>query len=362
MCAAVNLGVATRVLAGPDDQSVAVFADVTRGDPNDPATLDAFSRSCDVMTFDHERVDPDLVEALERLGRTVHPGHHVLRLTDKAHQRHTFSQLGYPVPRHAMVTTIGEVTRYAASWGGWPVVLKRARGGYDGRGVWEVEGEEQALYALTLGGNEPMVIEPHLRLDAELAVLVARRPGGQTVTYPVAQTTQTHGICTELIVPAPIDPHLTVAAQQLAAHLAADIGAVGILAVELFVVDGQLLINELAPRPHNSGHYTIEGCTTSQFQNHLRAILDLPLGPVELTAPAVATSNIIAREHSNPDRQLASALDLGAIHVHLYNKTPQTGRKLGHVTVTADHADTATTLARTATATLTRPPTPTKRP
>ena len=332
--AASRLGVDARVLARSEDEAArAVWPVVDDGDGADPLVLEAFSRSCDVLTFDHEGVDPEVVEALTRLGRRVHPGAAALRLCDKSMQRTELTMLGFPVPPFAVVRTVGEVVAFARAHGGWPVVAKSPRGGFDGRGVRMLDGEEQALVALALAGDSPLLLEPALAIERELSVLVARRPGGQRVVYPVVETFQHDGMCRSTMAPASIDPRLAAEATEIAVAIAELIDAVGVLAVELFVVDGAIIVNEIAPRPHNSGHWTIEGCATSQFENHLRAVLDWPLGAVTLRAPAVATVNIVgSAADPDPRTRLPLALAVDDAHVHLYGKTSRPGRKLGHVT------------------------------
>jgi 5-(carboxyamino)imidazole ribonucleotide synthase len=180
------------------------------------------------------------------------------------------------------------------------------------------------------------VVEPCLSLEREIAVQVARRPSGDIVVYPVVETVQRDGMCREVIAPAPIAPELSVAAGQLAHDLAAAVDLAGFLAIELFVVDGRLVVNELAPRVHNSGHYTIEGCVTSQFENQLRAVLDWPLGSPQLRAPYAVMVNVVGSEIGDPTDRLPGALLVDDVHIHLYGKSWRPGRKLGHVTVLAD--------------------------
>jgi 5-(carboxyamino)imidazole ribonucleotide synthase len=243
------------------------------------------------------------------------------------------------------VETPKDVESFAARWD-WPVVAKAARGGYDGRGVWVLHDRAAAaaLFQETTQRGLELIVEQWVPIEREVAAMVARRPNGQAVAYPVVETVQRNGICHELVAPAPIPADLAAAAQQLALQIANAAGVVGILAVELFVSEGQLVINEIAVRPHNSGHYTIEGCVTSQFENHLRAVLDWPLGETALIAPAVATANILGTSHDDPHHRLPAALAIPGVHVHLYDKPARPGRKLGHVTATGD--DPATVRAR----------------
>jgi 5-(carboxyamino)imidazole ribonucleotide synthase len=193
--------------------------------------------------------------------------------------------------------------------------------------------------SLLSAGIEP-VAERWVPIDREVAILVGRRPGGEMVTYPLVETVQIDGICREILAPAHVPESLAKEAARLAETIAEASGVIGILAVECFVSNGTLLINEIATRPHNSGHYTIEGCVTSQFEQHLRAILDWPLGQTSLTAPAVATVNVLGNAAGDDPRQaLPDALSIPGVHVHLYGKTPRPGRKLGHVTVCGDNIE-----------------------
>lgn len=335
--AAARLGIAVRVLAQPADDAIrSICPNVVLGDPADPRVLDEFTRHCEVVTFDHENIDPDIVDALTRLGRIIRPGAGVLRACDKAAQRTELRTLGFPVPPFAVTSNTDEIVDFARSVGGWPLIAKARRGGYDGRGVRFVDGDEQAMVACSLAADTPLVFEPALAVQRELSVLVARRPGGDHVVYPIVEAHTSHFVCESLVAPATIEPTLAIEATTIAVALADLFDAVGILAVEFFVVDGQLLINELAPRPHNTGHFTIEGCVTSQFENHLRAVLDLPLGSTALIAPAVATVNVLGRTNgADPRNRIPHALAFDRAHVHLYDKSPRPGRKLGHVTVLA---------------------------
>jgi len=329
--AAVSLAVEVRVLAAPGEDSAAPWT-TARG-AADALDAGGFLDGLDVLTFDHELVDPAVVEAVARRGLPVRPGARTLRFADKAHQRQELAAAGVPVPPFAVTRSAAEVGAFAAAHGGWPVVLKAASGGYDGRGVAVVASTAEAD---AFAGSRPAVVEPLLPLERELAVLVARRPGGEAVVYPPVQTLQVDGICHELIAPAPVHARLAGDAASLALRVAHLCGAVGILAVELFVVDGRLLVNELAPRPHNSGHHTIEHAATSQFENHLRAVLDWPLGDPAPRTPAAAMVNVLGNGDADPRHRLPVALAQGAASVHLYGKQPRAGRKLGHVTALGD--------------------------
>ncbi len=340
--AAQRLGVQTRILAAPGAaEAVEHHGPVDTGDPLDPKVLDEFCRSCDAVTLENESIDAEVVEALARLGRPVRPGAGALRLTDKARQRTTLATLGFPVPPHAICTSVREITDFAARHG-WPVVAKQPRGGYDGRGVHWLESDEQAMVALAVAGpGGRLLVEPALRIERELAVLVARRADGEHVVYPVVDTVQRNGICHSTIAPSVLDPALLAEATTIAVQIAHTVDAVGVFAVELFVVDGHIVVNEVAPRPHNSGHFTIDGCVTSQFENHLRAVLGWPLGSTALRAGAVAMVNVLGGPGDHdPRANLPLALADPDVHVHLYGKQAKAGRKLGHVTALAPgHAE-----------------------
>ncbi|WP_083441333.1 5-(carboxyamino)imidazole ribonucleotide synthase [Nitriliruptor alkaliphilus] len=350
--AALSLDVPVVVLAARADDPVArVATSVLIGDPGAAEALGALAERCDVVTFDHELVPPALLEELEAAGTVVRPSAATLRVAaDKLAQRRALEAAGLPVPAFVEVTRAADLDAFGARHG-WPLVLKAARGGYDGRGIWIIDAAVEAAPHLEAG--LPLLVEPHLPLERELAVLVARRPGGASVAYPVVETVQVDGICHEVLAPAAVSADLAAEAQQLAIAIADLVDAVGILAVELFVVDGRLSVNELAPRPHNSGHLTIEGCATSQFENHLRAVLDLPLGATDLRAEAVAMVNVLPS--GTALRPLAEALACDGSHVHLYGKQARPGRKVGHVTATGSDMDEVRARARAATRRLVAP-------
>lgn len=329
--AASVLGIDVRILASPGDEAVGPFADVTVAALDDLSAATAFAARCDVVTFDREPADPALASALAAGGARVLPDPSTLAVAaDKLETRRVLAAARVPVPPFVPVGSLDDVCRATRDFG-TPLVLKAARGGYDGRGVWLVEHEREIQAALATG--LPLLAEPVLSLARELAVVVVRSRDGAMRTYPVVETVQVDGMCREVLAPAPIPPSMAAAATALARRVADLVGAVGILAVELFVVGDDLVVNELAPRPHNSGHWTIDGAATSQFENHLRAVLDLPLGSTDATARAVAMANVVGHE-GDPRNRLADALALGPVRVHLYGKTPRPGRKIGHVTVT----------------------------
>ncbi|MGH8989458.1 MAG: ATP-grasp domain-containing protein, partial [Acidimicrobiales bacterium] len=266
---------------------------------------------------------------------------------DKAQMRTCFSAAGLPVPRHAVLGAAGggrgpedlaaAIGDFARD-GGWPVVVKAARGGYDGKGVWLVKGEAAALTLCQDAARDrsPLLVEARVDIDAELAVVVARGCDGTSVAWPPVETAQVDGVCREVRYPGNLDPDLTARATTLAREVAAIVGAVGVLAVELFACRGELFVNEIAARPHNSAHWTIEGATTSQFENHVRAVLGFPLGDPSPVAPQVVSVNVFgAPSPGAPDtaERMSAALEVRGAHLHLYGKSPRPGRKLGHVTV-----------------------------
>ncbi len=341
--AAIPLAIPIRLLADrADDGAAKISPDVTIGSANDFAALEAFSAQCDVMTFDHELVPFEHLLQLESAGRTLYPSAATMALAqNKRLQRERFSAAGLPVPPFRMIEQSSELVKFGRLLG-WPVVLKAARGGYDGRGVWIAadEGSGLALCDELLSRGVEVLAEQWVPIDKEVAILVARRPGGETAVYPLVETVQVDGMCRELVAPAAVSDEITAEAHRIAEVVAGIAGVVGILAVELFISDGKVLINEIATRPHNSGHYSIEGCVTSQFEQHLRAVLDWPLGSTELTAPSVVTVNIVGGEdETDPAFRLPEALVVEGVHVHLYGKGTRPGRKLGHLTVTGTDLD-----------------------
>ncbi|GAA1816660.1 5-(carboxyamino)imidazole ribonucleotide synthase [Planosporangium flavigriseum] len=332
--AAIALGQSLRVLAtSPTDGAALVTPNVAIGHHTDLAALREFAKGCDVVTFDHEHVPGEHIRALEAEGVTVLPGADALRYAqDKRAMRERLSELGLPVPRWRAVENPGDIAAFGAEVG-WPIIAKAVRGGYDGRGVW------------VLGPDDPvpdteLILEEKVPLRRELAAVVARSPFGQVAAYPVVETVQRDGICVEVLAPAPdLSEDLACAATRLAIEVANALGVVGILAVELFETADGLVVNELAMRPHNSGHWTIEGARTSQFEQHLRAVLDYPLGDTSLAAPAVVMANVLGGTEGGMsiDERLHHlfAAEPGA-RVHLYGKQVRPGRKIGHVTVLGD--------------------------
>jgi len=337
--AAIELGVGLRILAAaPDESAAQVWAGTQLGDYRSLADLRAFAAGCDVLTFDHEHVPGDHLAALERSGVAVRPGPAALRLTqDKLAMRERLTAMGVACPRFAPVADLAGVQEFAA--GRWPVVLKAVSGGYDGKGVWVCDSAAQAADVLRQGAGLAFLAEEYVEFTRELAVLAACSPHRQGAVYPVVQTVQRDGICREVIAPAPgLAPDRAEQAAELALRIAAELGVTGLLAVELFETPVGLLVNELAMRPHNCGHWTIEGARTSQFEQHLRAVLDLPLGSPQLTAPATVMVNVLGGDDGDIyDRYIHVMAADPTVKIHMYGKPVRPGRKIGHVTITADH-------------------------
>lgn len=348
--AAIPLDIRIVLLAADAaDGAAQVVPDVIVGAPDDPKALAALAGQCDVMTFDHELVPAGTLAELEAEGHRVWPSSSSMALAqDKRRQRRELSAAGFPVPAFANLDTFEDITDFGERHG-WPMVIKAARGGYDGRGVWIASSPAEAATIWDGAQRSATVLlaEQLVPLDLELAVLVARRPSGDMAVYPPVETVQRDGICRELRVPANVPTRLGDEAVRLAREIAELIGIVGIMAIEFFVSDGHLYVNELAPRPHNSGHWTIEGAATSQFEQHLRAILDLPLGSTRLAAEAVATVNLLGEGvGSDPRSRLGDALAAADGHVHFYGKEARSGRKIGHVTALAETVDRASANAQ----------------
>ena len=342
--AAIPLGQSLRLLADSvDDGAAQVAADVVVGDYRDLDDLRAFARGCDVVTFDHEHVPNEHIRALEADGVAVHPTAAALHFAqDKQAMRERLTALGIPCPRWAPVADVADVEAFGQEVG-WPLVLKSTRGGYDGKGVWVVTDVEAAAEVLALGAT--FIAEQKVAIVRELAADVARSPYGQGAIWPVVETVQENGICVEVLAPAPgLAEDVAHEAQSLALRIADELKVTGVLAVELFETADGLLVNELAMRPHNSAHWTIEGSRTSQFEQHLRAVLDYPLGTTTPTAQVVVMANLLG----GPEDVEPKAIDERVHHclarwpdvkIHLYGKQFRPGRKVGHVTALGDDLD-----------------------
>jgi 5-(carboxyamino)imidazole ribonucleotide synthase len=312
------------------------------------------------LTFEHERIDIRLLQALEEKGNLLRPGTRTLQAAfDKLFLRRVLANRGYNVPISAEIRGPDDVNDFASA-NGYPLVLKSVRAAPPGeRGAWVVDNHAEAVKVLAQRPGREMMAEEYQAIIHELVVLVVRRPGGQARCYPIAEVINTDGMAREIRSPAAIGQRLANEARQLAVGLANEFDAVGVLAVELFLTTEGFVVNELAARPHNAGHMTIESCPTSQFENHVRAVLDLPLGPTWAHVPAAVTINVIGSfDGVDPARHLPEALAVEGAQVHLYGKLPRPGRKLGHVTAVADDVESARVLARRAEAALQgrRPP------
>ena len=343
---AIALGIGLRVLAtSVEDSAAQAVRDVRLGRHDDLDALRAFAAGCDVVTFDHEHVPPAFLEALVADGVAVRPGPHALvHAQDKIVMREALTAAGVPCPLWAAVSTPAEVASFAHD-AGWPVVLKTSRGGYDGRGVWVLDdlAAVTALMSTTeLAPGARWLAEERVDFVQELSAQVARSPHGQAVAYPVVRTVQTDGICTEVVAPAPgLTGDEVVAAQHAALTVAGALDVVGMRAVEMFETrDGRVLVNELAMRPHNAGPWAIDGAVTSQFENHLRAVLDLPLGDPSAIAPHAVMVNVLGGDKGDMYHAFlhCMARDPG-LKVHMYGKEVRPGRKIGHVTVVGDDLD-----------------------
>jgi 5-(carboxyamino)imidazole ribonucleotide synthase len=338
--AAIALGQCLRVLAtDPAESAALVTADVQLGDHRDLGDLLRLAEGATVVTFDHEHVPTEHLQALIDAGHRVAPGPAALvHAQDKLVLRRALAEAGEPQPAWAQAECAADVAAFAAEHG-WPVVLKTPRGGYDGKGVFVVDDEGAAAQLLDQHGT--LLVEERVVMVRELAAQVARSPFGQVAAWPVVETVQRDGVCAEVYAPAPgLSDDLAAAAQELAVRIADRLGVVGMLAVELFQTADGLVVNELAMRPHNSGHWTIEGARTSQFEQHLRAVLDYPLGSTAMTAPVAVMANVLGGDTSAAD-WAGPDLDERVHHLmahwpdvklHWYGKGQRRGRKLGHVT------------------------------
>lgn len=340
--AAISLGQTLRVLAvSADDPAAQVSPDVVIGAHTDYQALRRAAAGADALTFDHEHVPTELLEKLVADGVNVAPPPSALiHAQDKLVMRRRLEALGAPVPRFAEVTEVADVDAFAARVDA-PIVVKTTRGGYDGRGVTLARdvAEARDVAGTYLAEGVGVLVEERVAMRRELSALVARSPFGQGAAWPVVQTVQRDGICVEVIAPAPqLSGELGSAAAKLALEVATELGVVGVLAVELFeTVDGGLLVNELAMRPHNSGHWTMDGARTSQFEQHLRAVLDYPLGDTSATVPVTVMANVLGA-HRTPAMTVDERLHhlfarMPDAKVHLYGKGERPGRKVGHVNI-----------------------------
>ena len=336
--AAIALGIGFDVLAANRDDSAArVVPETMLGNPDDPTAALAFSRNCDVITFDHEQVAVKVLEALTEAGANLRPGPAALQYAqDKIEMRKILTAAGIPCPSW-LAWEDGMRVEAAGEQLGWPLIVKTSRGGYDGRGVWVANDASELTQILMnpLAPGARWLLEEKVDFTAELSAQVARSASGQAVAYPVVRTVQTNGICTEVVCPAPgLSAEMAVTAQDLALQIAGQLDVVGMLAVEMFLTADGVLVNELAMRPHNSGHWSIDGAISSQFDNHLRGVLDLPLGSPQRLAPWVVMVNVLGGDQPDMYRAYRHVMARDPeLRVHMYGKEVRPGRKIGHVTV-----------------------------
>jgi 5-(carboxyamino)imidazole ribonucleotide synthase len=344
---AIELGLGISVLAETVNSSASIAATVV-GDYRDAETVLAFAQNVDVVTFDHEHVPQDVLRGLVAAGVAVHPGPDALLYAqDKLLMRARLSELGLPVPDWASVASVAELEEFLGAHGGRAVV-KTPRGGYDGKGVRVVSSASEV--ADWFVADEPLLAEELVEFRRELSQVLARRPSGDIALWPVVESIQRDGVCAEVIAPAPGSAgRLADVAADVATAIAENLGVTGVLAVEMFeTTDDRILVNELAMRPHNSGHWSIDGSTTSQFEQHLRAVLDLPLGATGCRDTWSVMVNVFG---GLADQRLPLALaDQPDVKVHGYGKEPRPGRKAGHVTAGGDDLDDVVFRARAAAA------------
>ena len=352
--AAINLGIELRVLAENAGESAAL-AVTELGDYRNSDDVLRFARGVDVVTFDHEHVPQAVLAALVAAGVTVRPAPSALLYAqNKLLMRERLAELGLPQPEWARVSSPAELASFLDANGG-SGVLKTPTGGYDGRGVRVVYSAEQTTAEVAEWfGTGDLLVEELVSFRRELAQLVARRPSGELVAWPVVESVQRDGVCAEVIAPAPMSSaKLVEVALQIATTVASALDVTGVLAVELFeTTDERLLVNELAMRPHNTGHWSMDGAVTGQFEQHLRAVLDLPLGSAAQREPWSVMVNVLGGPTlgTMSDRYAAFMADLPDVKVHNYGKTPRPGRKVGHVTACGAELDDVAFRARAAAA------------
>lgn len=342
MCAApaAELALTLSVFAESDDAAAAlVVPHAPVGDYRDAEQVREWARGCDVVTFDHEHVPAGVLAALEADGVALHPRPSALRFAqDKLAMRQRLSDLDVPCPAWAPVSTSDELSAFGEQHG-WPLVLKTPTGGYDGKGVMLVRTPDDADAWLAQADGAPLLAEEAVAFEREIAVMIARSPSGQVAVWPVVETVQVDGICTEVLAPAPdLSDDAAERITSAAITIARELDVTGVMAVELFDVGGgEFVVNELAMRPHNSGHWSMDGSVTGQFEQHLRAVLDLPLGDTRARAPWTVMGNVLGGEYEElyPTYKHLMARDPG-LKVHLYGKGVRPGRKIGHVNVFGD--------------------------
>ena len=329
---ATELGINLRLFAGSSHESAAISASHVVGDYTKSEEVLAFARDCDVVTFEHELVPQHVIRAIEASGVKVYPrADSFIYSQDKISMRKKMDELGIQNPRWEIFDG-GDVTL------SYPLIAKSSSGGYDGRGVFVIHSHEE-LVKLHSDINSPLLLEEKLPFTRELAIMVARSPHGQASTWAPTLTVQNDGICTMTVTPVPeISDEVAIRASTIALAIAEGVNLVGVMAVELFEVGGELIVNELAMRPHNSGHWTIEGSVTSQFEQHLRAVLDLPLGDTSLTGTWAVMGNLLGGEKTDMYRPFLHLMArTPALKFHHYRKEVRPGRKIGHITLIGDN-------------------------
>ncbi|EFP59511.1 MULTISPECIES: 5-(carboxyamino)imidazole ribonucleotide synthase [Dermacoccus] len=342
MCAgpAAELALTLSVFAESDDAAAAlVVPHAPVGDYRDAEQVREWAHGCDVVTFDHEHVPADVLAALEADGVALHPRPSALRFAqDKLAMRQRLSDLDVPCPAWAPVSTSDELSAFGEQHG-WPLVLKTPTGGYDGKGVMLVRTPDDADAWFAQADGAPLLAEEAVAFEREIAVMIARSPSGQVAVWPVVETVQVDGICTEVLAPAPeLSDDAAERITSAAIRIAGELDVTGVMAVELFDLGGdEFVVNELAMRPHNSGHWSMDGSITGQFEQHLRAVLDLPLGDTRARAPWTVMGNVLGGEYEElyPTYRHLMARDPG-LKIHLYGKGVRPGRKIGHVNVFGD--------------------------
>ena len=352
---AAALHIEMRALVEAADGSTAqVLPDSHVGAPADIEAMIALTQDADVLTFEHEHIPPHILSALHGQGVNIQPNAGALAAAqDKIHMRELLTEAGVPCPRWCAAATRDELQSFGEEVG-WPVIVKVPTGGYDGKGVLVLGEHDHAGWATVEEWLEAprgeVLAEEKVEFVAELAALSARRPSGQFVAWPVVETIQEGGVCAEVIYPAALTDAEKTEALRIAHHVATELDVTGVLAVELFKTStGALLVNELAMRPHNSGHVTIEASRTSQFEQHLRAVLDLPLGATESTCEHAVMVNLLGSELTDPREAYREVMRrYPEVKVHLYGKAVRPGRKLGHVTVTGNDPERMRARARAA--------------
>lgn len=333
---AARLDIDLRVFAQAQDDSAAQLAPYVVGDYTKISELLDFAHDRDVITFEHELVPPEVLvqleEELRTQGKELYPRAHSFQYSqDKLFMRESLSKIGIPAPRWWKFK-IGQPIEFS-----FPIIVKAPRGGYDGRGVWSISDKDELTTLISRSEMKEVLVEEKVNLQSEISVMIARSRNGEIKTWQVTSTIQRDGICTQTITPA-LDISIVqkILAEKLTTQIASEIDLVGVMAVEMFVANNKILVNELALRPHNSGHWTIEGSQTSQFEQHLRAICGLPLGDTRLQAKWVVMGNLLGGENAQGFSNLEKSLTNKEVALHNYGKVIRKGRKVGHVTAISE--------------------------